>query len=220
MGLAGTGKSHALIALGHAAVEQGSRVPVRYVTAAELVENLYRGLADNSVGRAVETLLRHELIIYDEVGFAPLDSTDSHPLAVQGLRPVPAQLQHRSQPAWPAPAPQQRRRHRRRELPHARTPQPLRRPPVEAFPHHASWAPPAATSGDRNLPIDKAIAHLGVVGISTVAGETCRADERTGVTSRQRARPLGRRRRGLPSQRQWRPSPQGAVRPQRWRRPA
>ena len=75
IGPAGTGKSHTLIALGHAAVERGLRV--RYFTAAELVENLYRGLADNSVGKVIETLLRHDLIICDEVGFAPLDSTGS-----------------------------------------------------------------------------------------------------------------------------------------------
>ena len=48
---------------------------VRYFTAAELVETLYRGLADNSVGRVIDTLLRNELIICDEVGFAPLDDT-------------------------------------------------------------------------------------------------------------------------------------------------
>lgn len=75
IGPAGTGKSHTLIALGHAAVEAGLKV--RYFTAAELVENLYRGMADNSVGRVIETLLRHDLIICDEVGFAPLDSTGS-----------------------------------------------------------------------------------------------------------------------------------------------
>ncbi len=75
IGPAGTGKSHTLIALGHAAVNSGLRV--RYFTAAELVENLYRGLADNSVGKVIETLLRNDLIICDEVGFAPLDSTGS-----------------------------------------------------------------------------------------------------------------------------------------------
>ena len=73
IGPAGTGKSHALIALGHAAVEAGRKV--RYFTAAELVENLYRGHADNSVGRLIETVLRNDLVIVDEVGFAPLDST-------------------------------------------------------------------------------------------------------------------------------------------------
>ena len=73
VGPAGTGKSHLLVALGVAAVNTGHRV--RYFTAADLVENLYRGLADNSVGRTIETLLRNDLIIVDEVGFAPLDDT-------------------------------------------------------------------------------------------------------------------------------------------------
>ena len=73
VGPPGTGKSHLLVALGHAAVHAGHRV--RYFTAAELVETLYRGLADNSVGRVIDTLLRNDLIICDEVGFAPLDDT-------------------------------------------------------------------------------------------------------------------------------------------------
>lgn len=73
VGPAGTGKSHTLIALGVAAVQAGHRV--RYFTAAELVETLYRGLADNSVGRGIEALLRADLVIVDELGFAPLDDT-------------------------------------------------------------------------------------------------------------------------------------------------
>jgi DNA replication protein DnaC len=73
VGPAGTGKSHLLVALGAAAVTAGHRV--RYFTAAELVETLYRGLADNSVGKVIDTLLRNDLIICDEVGFAPLDDT-------------------------------------------------------------------------------------------------------------------------------------------------
>ena len=71
VGPAGTGKSHLLVALGHAAVDAGHRV--RYFTAAELVETLYRGLADNSVGRVIEAILRADLILIDEIGFAPLD---------------------------------------------------------------------------------------------------------------------------------------------------
>ena len=72
-GRAGTGKSHLLVALGATAVQAGHKV--RYYTAAELTETLYRGLADNSVGRVIDTLLRNDLIIIDEVGFAPLDDT-------------------------------------------------------------------------------------------------------------------------------------------------
>ena len=49
VGPAGTGKSHLLIAVGHAAVAAGLRV--RYFVAADLVEALYRGIADNSVGK-------------------------------------------------------------------------------------------------------------------------------------------------------------------------
>lgn len=63
IGPAGTGKSHTLIALGHASVEAGLKV--RYFTAAELLENLYRGHADNSVGRQIETVLRNDLVIID-----------------------------------------------------------------------------------------------------------------------------------------------------------
>jgi DNA replication protein DnaC len=73
IGPAGTGKSHVLVALGVAAVAAGYKV--RYFTAAELVETLYRALADNSVGRVIDNLLRNDLIICDELGFAPLDDT-------------------------------------------------------------------------------------------------------------------------------------------------
>jgi DNA replication protein DnaC len=73
IGPAGTGKSHMLVALGVAAVDAGHRV--RYYTAADLVETLYRALADNSVGRVIDNLLRCDLIICDELGFAPLDDT-------------------------------------------------------------------------------------------------------------------------------------------------
>jgi IstB-like ATP binding protein len=73
IGPPGTGKSHVLIGLGHAAVHAGHKV--RYFTAADLVDTLYRGLADNTVGKIIDTLLRADLVIIDEVGFAPLDDT-------------------------------------------------------------------------------------------------------------------------------------------------
>jgi DNA replication protein DnaC len=73
VGPPGTAKSHTLVALGHAAVAAGYKV--RYFVAAELVDALYRGLADNSVGRVIETILRADLVIVDELGFAPLDDT-------------------------------------------------------------------------------------------------------------------------------------------------
>lgn len=73
IGPAGTGKSHMLLALGEAAVQAGYRV--KYFTAADLVDTLYRGLADNSVGRVITNLLRNDAVLLDELGFAPLDDT-------------------------------------------------------------------------------------------------------------------------------------------------
>jgi DNA replication protein DnaC len=55
LGPAGTGKSHVLLGCAHRAVDAGLRV--RYFAAADLVEALYRALADNSVGRALDALL-------------------------------------------------------------------------------------------------------------------------------------------------------------------
>jgi DNA replication protein DnaC len=63
IGPAGTGKSHTLIGLGIAAIHAGHKV--RYFTAADLIETLYRGLADNTVGKIIETLLRVDLVILD-----------------------------------------------------------------------------------------------------------------------------------------------------------
>ncbi|MEX0757417.1 MAG: IS21-like element helper ATPase IstB [Acidimicrobiia bacterium] len=73
IGPAGTGKTHYLIGLGRAAVATGNRV--RYYTAIDLVETLWRALADNTVGKTIEQICRNQLIIIDEVGFAPLDHT-------------------------------------------------------------------------------------------------------------------------------------------------
>ena len=75
VGPAGTGKSHLLVALGIEAVTKGYRV--RYFSAIELVETLYRGYADNSVARLIEQVARADLILIDEVGFAPLDHVGS-----------------------------------------------------------------------------------------------------------------------------------------------
>ena len=87
---AGTGKSHLLLALGAVAVQAGHKV--RYLIAAELTESLYRGLADNSVGRIIDTLLRNDLIIIDEIGFAPLDDTGAQLL----FRVIAAAYERRS----------------------------------------------------------------------------------------------------------------------------
>lgn len=90
VGPAGTGKSHTLIGLGVAAVAAGHKV--KYFCAADLVETLYRSLADNTVGKTIESILRHDLVILDEVGFAPLDDTGTQLL----FRLVAAAYERRS----------------------------------------------------------------------------------------------------------------------------
>jgi DNA replication protein DnaC len=90
VGPAGTGKSHVLVALGIAAVQAGHKV--RYYTAADLVDALYRALADNSVGKTIDALLRHDLILIDDVGFSPLGDTGSQLL----FRLVSAAYERRS----------------------------------------------------------------------------------------------------------------------------
>ncbi len=176
VGPAGTGKSHLLVALGVAAVQAGHKV--RYFTAAELAETLYRGLADNSVGRVIDTLLRNELILIDEVGFAPLDDTGaqllfrvvaaayerralgiaSHWPALRIVGPVPARAHHRRQPAGPAAASRECRGHRRRFLPHARGPGQRRNHLEQDLINPRGGDFYLATSGDRNLAIDRAAA--------------------------------------------------------------
>jgi hypothetical protein len=73
VGPVGTGKSQVLVSLGVAAVRAGRKV--RHFTAADLADTLYRGLADNSVGKVIEALLRNDLVLVDEVGLALLDDT-------------------------------------------------------------------------------------------------------------------------------------------------
>ena len=90
VGPAGTGKTHMLIALGHAAVAAGRKV--RYWTAVDLIEHLYRAVADNTVGKAIEQLCRNDLLIIDEIGFAPLDHNGCQLL----IRTVAAAYERRS----------------------------------------------------------------------------------------------------------------------------
>ncbi len=65
---------------------------MRYFVAADLVEALYRGLADNTVGKLIHSVLPNDLVLIDELGFAPLDETGSQLL----FRFVAAAYEHRS----------------------------------------------------------------------------------------------------------------------------
>ena len=90
VGPAGTGKSHLLVVLGHEAVASGHKV--RYFSAPALIETLYRGLADNSVGKAIDLVLRADLILIDEIGFAPMDDTGAQLF----FRLIAAAYEHRA----------------------------------------------------------------------------------------------------------------------------
>ncbi len=65
-GMAGTGKSHIAVALGHEACAAGFRV--RYTTSAAMLDTLYASLATASLSRAIKPYINVEILIIDEVG--------------------------------------------------------------------------------------------------------------------------------------------------------
>jgi DNA replication protein DnaC len=71
----GTGKSHLLIGLGLAACEQGRRV--RYVTAAQLVNELSEAADERRLSRIVAHYGRLDLLCLDELGYVQLDPRGS-----------------------------------------------------------------------------------------------------------------------------------------------
>jgi DNA replication protein DnaC len=72
LGDSGTGKSHLLIGLGIAACEQGRRV--RYVTTAQLVNELVEAADDRKLSRLVGRYGRLDLLCLDELGYVQLDA--------------------------------------------------------------------------------------------------------------------------------------------------
>ncbi len=71
LGDSGTGKSHLLIGLGIAACEQGRRV--RYVTCAQLVNELVEAADERRLSRIVARYGRLDLLCLDELGYVQLD---------------------------------------------------------------------------------------------------------------------------------------------------
>ncbi len=71
LGDSGTGKTHLLIALGLAACEQGRRV--RYVTVAQLVNELVEAADERQLSRVVGRYGRLELLLLDELGYVQID---------------------------------------------------------------------------------------------------------------------------------------------------
>jgi len=71
LGDSGTGKSHLLIALGLAACEQGRRV--RYVSTAQLVNELVEAADERQLSRVVGRYGRLDLLLLDELGYVQID---------------------------------------------------------------------------------------------------------------------------------------------------
>jgi DNA replication protein DnaC len=71
LGDSGTGKTHLLIALGLAACEQGLRV--RYVTTAQLVNELAEAASQRQLSRVVGRYGRLDLLLLDELGYVQID---------------------------------------------------------------------------------------------------------------------------------------------------
>jgi DNA replication protein DnaC len=71
LGDSGTGKTHLLIGLGLAACEQGRRV--RYVTCAQLVNELVEAADDRALSRVVGRYARLDLLLVDELGYVKID---------------------------------------------------------------------------------------------------------------------------------------------------
>jgi DNA replication protein DnaC len=72
LGDSGTGKTHLLIGLGLAACEQGRRV--RYVTTAQLVNELVEAADDRQLSRVVGRYARLDLLLLDELGYVQIDT--------------------------------------------------------------------------------------------------------------------------------------------------
>ena len=69
-GPSGTGKSHFLEALGHAAIDHGAHVS--WFSLEQLGQVVRRGRADDSTGRAIKRIMRADVIVIDDIGLLPV----------------------------------------------------------------------------------------------------------------------------------------------------
>jgi len=82
-GKSGTGKSHLLKAFGLRACQQA--VSLRYARCADLLDDLYAGLADNTYARRLKSWARPELLVIDDVGLGQVKRRDDEPTAAHML---------------------------------------------------------------------------------------------------------------------------------------
>jgi DNA replication protein DnaC len=89
-GPSGTGKSHFIEALGHQAIDRGKTVA--WHTPETLAQLVHRHRADDSVNRAVNKLIRCDLILIDDIGLLPVSNDAAEAL----FRVVDAAYEKRS----------------------------------------------------------------------------------------------------------------------------
>jgi len=75
IGPAGHGKTHTAIAVGYEAIKHG--YSVRFKRAFDLVNEMSEAKSEKSLTRYIKTLNKCQLLILDEIGFLPFDSTAS-----------------------------------------------------------------------------------------------------------------------------------------------
>lgn len=73
MGKQGTGKSHSLIALGRQLCEEG--FSVKFYTACALVNALEEAKAEHQLNKLMNSVLKPQLLVIDELGFVPFTET-------------------------------------------------------------------------------------------------------------------------------------------------
>jgi DNA replication protein DnaC len=89
-GPSGTGKSHFIEALGHLAIDRGKTVA--WHTPETLAQLVHRHRADDSVNRAVNKIIRCDLILVDDIGLLPVSNDAAEAL----FRVVDAAYEKRS----------------------------------------------------------------------------------------------------------------------------
>jgi DNA replication protein DnaC len=73
LGPSGTGKTHVALGLGLAACQKG--LTVRFTTAAAIVHEVMEARDERQLLRLQKQLMKHKLLIIDELGFVPLSKT-------------------------------------------------------------------------------------------------------------------------------------------------
>ncbi|CAN5619963.1 IS21-like element IS100kyp family helper ATPase IstB [soil metagenome] len=77
-GPSGTGKSHFLEALGHAAIDAGLKVS--WFTLESLTQTINRSKVDASTTKVVQRICRAELIVVDDIGMLPAGQSEAEAL--------------------------------------------------------------------------------------------------------------------------------------------